>query len=344
MAGEAEAAGEGRIVLIPALIGAALSVVFNRTGFLGFLFLLPIAVVAFCYNFRSAQACAGFTVLGNGVLSLGMALVYHLPLRALLLDIFYFVVIILLFTWIVAPPRTKAAFHLSTAYRAALGSIIGAIVLLLVLRVSGEETGLFAMLKAQADALVSLYKTSAGADVVEQTMTEAFITTENILSFVENLSLRGGAVLSCLFLFFLTRQLGATIFVLARRVRPNGNFMYFHVAPWMIWVLSLSLLAVLLGTSLKLSWMEIAAWNILAVCVMFYLAQGAGILMFLSARWTITAGMRLLINFLTVIVIFSPGINMVFLALLILLGIAENWAPFRVIKTNGPSSTPGNGE
>ncbi|MDR3338447.1 MAG: hypothetical protein LBT16_14725 [Treponema sp.] len=343
MAGEAEAAGEGRVVLIPALIGAVLSIVFNRTGFLGFLFLLPIAVVAFCYNFRSAQACAGLTVLGNGVLSLGMAWVYHLPTHALLPDILYFVVIMLLFTWIVAP-GSKAAFHLTTAYRAALGSLIGAIALLLVLRVSGEETGLYSMLKAQADALVSLYKTSAGPDVVEQTMAEAFITTENILDFVKNLSLRGGAVLSCLFLFFLTRQLGAAIFVLVRRVRPNGNFMYFHAAPWMIWALSLSLLAVLLGTSLKLSWMEIAAWNILAVCVMFYLAQGAGILMFLFARWTITAGMRLLINFLTVIVIFSPGINLAFLAVLILLGVAENWAPFRIIKTNGPSSTPGKGE
>jgi hypothetical protein len=51
--------------------------------------------------------------------------------------------------------------------------------------------------------------------------------------------------------------------------------------------------------------------------------------------------MRLLGNFLIILVIFSPGINALALAALVLLGIAENWLPLRALKTDGPASTPG---
>jgi hypothetical protein len=166
-----------------------------------------------------------------------------------------------------------------------------------------------------------------------------------ILAFIKTVSLRGGAVVSCLFLFFISRQIAAAVAFLFRRERVPGNLENFHVPHTVIWIISLSLLGVLAGTVLRLVWLEIAAWNVLLVSAFFYLAQGAGILMFFLSRRAISAGMRFLINLFTVIVIFSPGINVVFLAVLILLGIAENWAPLRAraLKTNGPSSTPGSG-
>jgi hypothetical protein len=113
-------------------------------------------------------------------------------------------------------------------------------------------------------------------------------------------------------------------------------------------VLSFSLAAVLgssiLGARTAGLVAEIVSWNVLVICVMLYLAQGGAILMYWYSRRAMPVFFRFFLNLLLVIVIFSPGINAVFLAVLALLGIAENWIPFRVPKTNGSSSTPGIGE
>jgi hypothetical protein len=44
---------------------------------------------------------------------------------------------------------------------------------------------------------------------------------------------------------------------------------------------------------------------------------------------------------LVILLVFSPGINAAALGVLVLLGIAENWVPFRAPKPDGGSSTPG---
>jgi hypothetical protein len=50
---------------------------------------------------------------------------------------------------------------------------------------------------------------------------------------------------------------------------------------------------------------------------------------------------RLFLNILVVALVFSPGVNAAALGVLTLLGIAENWVPFRAPKPDGKSSTPG---
>jgi hypothetical protein len=105
-------------------------------------------------------------------------------------------------------------------------------------------------------------------------------------------------------------------------------------------VFSAGLALVLLSRIFKTAVIETAAWNILVICAMIYLAQGAGIVFFILARRKIPPVSRFLVNLLAVVIFLSPGINAFALAVLILLGIAENWLPLRAVKTNVPSSTP----
>jgi hypothetical protein len=340
-------------VFFPALVGAAVSVGLNRSGFLGFLFLLPIGVNAFCFSAASSWLCAFFAVAGNGLFALWAGVFLHLPFNTLVPDMAYFSVIVFGFAWIAAPlPRFPALFRPRTAYRLVVSSVAGALAMTLFAYVSGPETGLLAMLRSQAELFVSLYNTSTGADVVEQSLTGHYVNVDNVLAVIEAVSLRGGAVLSCMLLFFVSRQFSLLIARLARRPFPAGNFAGFHTSSRQIWVLSFSLAAVLAGSILgRQSFAqtaalvsEIAAWNILVICVMLYLVQGGAILLHWYSRWAAPPFFKFILNFLFIIVIFSPGINAVFLAVLTLLGIAENWVPFRVFGTNGSSSTPGNGE
>jgi hypothetical protein len=340
-------------VLFPALIGAAVSVGLNRSGFLGFLFLLPVGVNAFCFSAASSWLCAFFAVAGNGFFALWAGIFLRLPSNVLIPDLIYFSVIVLGFAWIAAPlPRFPALFRPRTACRLAVSSAAGALALVFLAYTSGPETGLLAMLRSQAELFVSLYNTSTGADVVEQSLAGQYVNVDTVAAVIKAVSLRGGAVLSCMLLFFLSRQFSLLIARVVRRPFPAGNFAGFRTSPRQIWALSFSLAAVLAGnvlgrqpfvqTAALVS--EIAAWNILVICVMLYLAQGGAILLYWYSRWAAPPFFKFLLNFLFIVVVFSPGINAVFLAVLALLGIAENWVPFRVSGTNGSSSTPGSGE
>jgi uncharacterized membrane protein len=342
-----EGGGRELPAFFPALIGAAVSVGLNRSGLPGFLFLLPLGINAFCFSAVSARQCAFFTIAGNSLFALWTGVFLSLPFDALILDIVYFSVIVLGFVWIIAPP---ALFKVRTVYRLVAASVAGALILMFFVYVSDAETGFLAMFRSQAEFFVSLYNESAGADVVEQSLASRYVNVNNVMAAIVAVSLRGGAVFSCMLLFFVSRQLSLFIARIVRRPFPDGAFVGFHASPRQIWALSFSLAALLISRLAEpfartaALFVEIASWNVLVICVMLYTVQGGAILLYWYSRRAMPPLFRFFLNFMLIIVIFSPGINAVLLAALVLLGIAENWVPFRVSGTDGSSPTPGNGE
>jgi hypothetical protein len=146
-------------------------------------------------------------------------------------------------------------------------------------------------------------------------------------------------VASCVALFAASRHLSLIVAAIIKRKRPGASLASFHVRSECIWALSFSLLAILAGLNFGIAPLEIAGWNILVLCIILYLAQGGGIAVFFLARFP--PGMRFALNLGILVLLLSPGINAVFMGALILLGIAENWAPFRASKSNRPPPTPG---
>jgi hypothetical protein len=114
----------------------------------------------------------------------------------------------------------------------------------------------------------------------------------------------------------------------------------FHVHLRLIWVLSFTLALIVTTKMLKWVGPEIVLWNILVLCAILYMVQGLGILQHFFTRPAMPPFVRLLLPLLFFIMVFSPGINAVLLGFVILLGIAENWAPFRAPKQDRPPSTP----
>jgi hypothetical protein len=329
------------VAYVPALIGAVVSVALTRTGFLGFLFLVPVGIMAYCYNGRTGWFCAFLIVMGNALVSLMMSFLLRYPRGGLRLDILYMAVMTAAFTWIVVPARREGPrfFRIPGVYRLVAGSLLGALSVVSVVGSLGNGSGL-EFIRAQAEAAAALYAASAGADVVQRSLLEQYITPEAILEAIRLVSLRGGAAASCIFLFFISRQLALGVTWFARHTKPGGNITGFHVPPGFIWALSCSLPAILIGVRANMAFLEIPAWNILVISVILYLVQGGGIALYLLSRVG-HPGKRFFIHLLLFIVLFSPGINAVALGALALLGIAENWVPFRAPKPNGPSSTPG---
>jgi hypothetical protein len=241
------------------------------------------------------------------------------------------------FTWILAGGGIRSA------YRFILASVAGALTLLIITRTSMNDPFFMALIRSQAELLASASASLSEADAVKRSVMEYLLSPEKVAELILFISLRGAVLVSCFFMFFINRQAALIIALIFRRGRPASFLPLtdFHVPSFTIWVLSLSFPVILLSRLVNLEFTEIAAWNILIICAILFLAQGGGIALFTLTRRAMPPFLRLLGNFLIILVIFSPGINALALAALVLLGIAENWLPLRAVKTDGPASTPG---
>jgi hypothetical protein len=319
-------------------MGAAASLGLARSSLWGFLFLLPLGLVAYCSAPKTAWFAAAVSVLGNALACLAAG--RFQPRQAPWADMLYLTVAIVAFTWITSPPERGGAFlRMPTAYRLAAGAAATSLALALALYSLRDDQGLRSLFRSQAEFLASLYAGAAGADEVRRSLAEHYLTPDAILEILRSAALRGGVMASCVALFAASRQASLVAAALIRRKRPAGSLASFHVRSECVWALSFSLLAIVAGLYFEIAPLEIAGWNILVLCAILYLAQGGGIAIFFLAR--LPRGMRLALSLGVVALLLSPGINAAFLGALILLGFAENWAPLRAQKSNGPPPTPG---
>jgi hypothetical protein len=366
--------GRGRTAWLPLLIAGAVTVVLMRSGFLAFFFLCPLGFVAAVYGGFPAWGAAVLAAAGDLLLSSVLLHYGGGNFGDALPGFIYFTVMIFSFLWIMAPPRFgPGILRVRTACRFAGSSVIASLALFLMVLVPVNRGGFSAFLQSQAEAISALFVSTAGADAARRALLEENASPGRIREFIQSVSLRGGAVASCMLLFFINHQLslaGAGV-VWRRRLtaaargrggsqnlkdspagaghgkepqyrldtfRSAAGLRNFYLSGSVIWILSFSILAVVLTEAAGFAVPGIAAWNVLVICGLMYLAQGAGIVLcFLSRRGPM---MRIAMNIMIIVMIFSPGINAFALGLLVLLGIAENWLPLRAPKTDG-SPTPG---
>ena len=337
--------------MVPALICSVLSVFILRSGFLLLFFLVPIGFAVFGYNPRTGRLAAGLASLGNGLLSLGLAFQGGRWGDAAW-DTLFFTLLCFSFIWVISPvPREKLPSWISPlgllggAYRLIGASCITALLLLGVLYRFQDDPAFAQYLKTQADQLFSLSK--PGPDVVQNALMET-LTPEFLMDLVTNMVLKGGALLSSIFLFYFSRQMSLALSKVCRRRSPGGGSLFlFHTPPRLIWVLSFSLFFLLLSRIAKVEAAAIPLWNILIICVILYLAQGFGIIQYFMVRSVLLPIQRFALNVLFIVLLFSPGLNALVLGIVLILGIAENWVPFRASAleetpgNKGPPSTPG---
>ncbi|GHV70209.1 hypothetical protein AGMMS49928_17110 [Spirochaetia bacterium] len=331
---EHEKNGEGPAI-VPALVCALVCVVLLRTGLLTIFLLVPLGFAAYGYNVKTAWAA----VFGAALLNFFFALFFTLLGAKLLPDAFFFALILVIFGWIVAPPEMP--LKIAGRWRLVIGSVAGILVLLLVINSAGGKEGFYAAFQLQAEALSAIYQNAAGANVVQRSLLEEYFSPESLIKYFQFIIIRGGGLVSFVMVFFVSRQISLLFTRIIRHRVNEPVFLRFRVEPFLIWVLSFSLLLILGARAVKIEAVEIILWNVLVLCVMLYLAQGWGILTYFLARPGVPPFLRLLVNVSLIVLFFRTGINAVVLGLITLLGIAENWVPFRVPKSNGSSSTPG---
>jgi len=335
------AGDEYRVPLFPVLICSLISALMMHFGFFSFLFLAPLGFVAAAYSAAAAWSAFTMAAVINGIFFVVLRIHYGVGFSSLWIDLLYFTSISLFFTWIMAGGGGARLSGIRTAYRFIIAALMGTFVFVFVILGGRNSSGFAAMIRSQADLLSSVIISSAGADAVKRSLLEQTLTTEKVLEVLGGIVLRGGAVVSMFFLFFVNRRIAFTLVSIFKKRRMPHDLPDFHVPFNTIWFLSFSIAVVLLSRITKLEIPEIIAWNILFVCAILFLAQGAGIVLYILARLTVPPLMRIIINIMIFVIIFSPGLNTIALVALVVLGIAENWLPFRAPKKNGSAPTPG---
>lgn len=309
-----------------AVAAALLSVSLIRLGAFGVLFLLPLALAGSFGGEKPLWLAAFLAVTANGTLLFTAWRDTGADSVILVWNILYYSVMVLAFCWINSEQGKHVPFFpIPPVYRLALGSLAASAAIIPCFLAVMENREFIRFVGTRLDAV---YRASGGE----------FDAEDFILSVVY-LGIRGGILVSVLFFFAISRQFAVFITWLARREKPAAGLISFKNGQFLIWVLSVSLGAVLVGKTTGVTTVEAGAWNILALCAILYLAQGGGIALYFLIR--LPPFYRLLVNLALLILLFRPGVNAVLLGILILAGIIENWVPLRAFGSQGSPPTPG---
>lgn len=317
-----------------AIVGAGLSLFLMGSGLLSPFYLLPFGVVAYRFSPKVSWISWGVASLLHLALGIKGGFPLSIGSTAFYWELLYFGILSVSFVVMVLP-----GMSVRTLYRFLGGALISSVVFLGLLQVSSGK-GEQSLIQQVVQEVLRLYEETATIDG-EASLGESLVEKkEEIATFIWYLLLYGGALVGHLILvsvnYFLARFFD-------RSSSPKGAVFIgrFTVPPGFIWLLSLSLLLLVLGAFFNVSILQIVGGNGIVVGGFVYLVQGMGILVYLSSHPAFPGFLRTLGTVLFLVALFIPGINVIPLGICIILGIAETWVPLRVPYTTGSSSTPG---
>ncbi|MCL2175289.1 MAG: YybS family protein [Treponema sp.] len=319
----------GQIVIA---VCVTLSMLFMKTGFLSFFFLAPLGyAIIVTGSFLIVFAAAASVNIFISVL----VHQFSVPNNNLFLDIFYFTTLILLFTLILGLNKryvnnvqnTFLSINIRTAFRFIIASVAGAIAFLIYILSSRNNSEFNSLLTEMSKVVSSMVSSYEYKDETGQLV----FTPERVQEMIKNISLRGGAFVSVLSVFFINYQL---TFIAVRLIVKNTQeydvgLMRFFAPRDTVWIFAGALVTALITGIFNFTAVNIIAWNVLVICAVLFLGQGFGIILFQIAirkpLFRMAAGLSILI------LLISP-LNAIALIGLFLLGIAETWLPLRVNK------------
>jgi hypothetical protein len=311
-------------ILIPAVICALLCVFFNQSGAFFIISLLPIGLAALIFSPQTCWVSVSYSILMYAASLFLFPRHNAFSLIDILLQTGIFSLPPVLFAWIIVPPQKGPVFvRMRTAFRFVMSScIVLGIYIPLVYNLFQQEAFYQSFMADIEYALAIIPFAENSSDVVEQALLRDFFTPENIIDNIVFFGIRGGALCSIMIFFFLNRQASFSIARIFRRkqIVPSGLIL-FKVKSSFIWVLSLSILALLVSLQFDFEIPEIIAWNIFVLCVIVYSAQGLGIVLFFLNRPSVSRKLRILLNVLFIMMIFRFSVMMFFIVVLTILGI-----------------------
>jgi len=322
--------------LITILVCSALSILFIKSGILSFFYLAPIGyAVIVTGSIWIPFFCAAGTNVILDLFTRSSSQVNYVEGSAgsaaasgnVLLEIIYYSSMFLLFIWIIGAKTPR------TTYRLLAGSAAGAVVFLLFV----YKTDFFSFLERLIGEINA--QIEAGGEASVNPLLQGLMPAEKMSELFNKVLLRGAAFFSILFIFFINRHMSYVLVRLIKKRREDKPLTEFFAPQNAIWILAGAFASVLLAIVFKIELLEILAWNVFVMFAVVFLAQGVGILTHLLSKRS--AGLRFSVSILIIFVLLSP-VSLAVIIMLLLLGIIENWVPFRKGRNQNASYSEAN--
>jgi hypothetical protein len=118
------------------------------------------------------------------------------------------------------------------------------------------------------------------------------------------------------------RTVGRAPFMLMRYTVPE-SFLWPLIGVWA---------GVLLDVLFGLGFIGYLVWNAGLILLFLYALQGIAIMKFLFRRHGVGTGLRIAVTVASVVILFTPGINLVLIVGVPLLGVSEYWIHYRIVE------------
>ena len=212
---------------------------------------------------------------------------------------------------------------LRTLYKTLAVSLAAGIVSIPVLYVLGRNDGFSQFLRGQIESVVQLLQMG-----IEESDAGLFnVDVDTLTAYITGILLR-----NFLFAYFLI--ITGSVWVgrgIAGRIlgaKPAG-LREFRLPDRMIWLLLVSWALVLVDYLSGIGVVVYAAWNIGSIMLFMYGVQGIGVIQALLDKHHVSSYLRILIVTGMAVLIFWPGVNLVILIGVPLLGVSELWIHYR---------------
>jgi len=305
--------------LITILICTGMSMIFMNNSLLFLFFLVPL----------------GYSVLATGsflptFISISAAnLIYSIIVGRPFSSVELFSVLLLYtpiflgYTWVMGGKKLK------TSYRLILMSFVCAAAFLIF--INNSSSRFYEYYRVIAEEVYSVIAESADeSDNLRNTMYMRMLDPDNIVEMAKSIFFRGGALFTMIFLLFINRQIACSVFWIIKRKRKVKSLSEYFAPPNAIWVFLAAIISIIMMRSFKVEILEILAWNVFIICGMIFLAQGAGV--FIHWLSKLSFGIKIAASIALFIFVLSP-FSFIAVGALLLLGVIENWIPFRLGKS-----------
>jgi len=303
--------------IVTLLVCTALSLIFLKTGFLSLFFLAPLG---YAIIITGSFMPIFITAAAANIILIIIQSFSKFDIGNTLIEVLYLMTVLLGFTWIVGGKFMR------TAYRFVIASSVCAVIFLIF--INSPTSGFFEMFSKTVE---ELFGNGADSEVqVKNLLFSKTFTPQRLTELAKIFLLKGGALIGMFFLFFVNRQVAVSVVSMIKRQKINSGLTAFYAPANTIWILSGALATIVLTSVFEIEILGILAWNVFVVCAIIFLAQGVAILMYWMTLKS--NAFRLIINVLIIVVLFSP-LNSFAIMALVLLGIIDNWRPFRIAKS-----------
>lgn len=312
-----------------AVIAVALAVIFSQFGLLMFFLTVPLYTLYYRKGFSDLLISSGAVMLLLLIFAIWKTrLVTDADLRRALIVIEMIIPVLLmlgLFFVIDVIPVLSGYRRLFRMLFATMAAMLVFVPVYLFLK----ENQVFAdAVTAQLNAVAGVF-TAEEAGTYETEVLKSYLGEEGLIGYMKNFYRRSAGAIYFLILLITSRAADLVGFRFGRR--DILRLVDFKVPEILLWPMLLTAVAILVEVFelTGLGFMSPIVWNAGLILLFLYGLQGLAILRSLFIRFHVPSGLRLMTEFILIMILVMPGINLVVIIGLPVLGISETWVNLR---------------